>query len=224
MEAGTGAGIGAATGWGTFLIGVGSSRGIGVTFNFPGALPVFALIAYRLFWNQFQTYNKPLTLRIDSKLFLAVHNCNKIVLPASFALWSFPSFPGTHYNTKFNNINSNWIKRTKQYVKLWTEIRYTWTSLKELQEFPEMALHCGVLAKYLPSPRPYKETIIQLIIERNKRIKSLKGKKIGFYFMSWKIVLQLIYAQTIKSSDKICNIYILQLKQRIWLSCICIAH
>lgn len=55
MGAGMGAGIGAATGWGTFLTGPESSRGIGVIFNFPGDLVNFALIAYRLFWNQFQT-------------------------------------------------------------------------------------------------------------------------------------------------------------------------
>lgn len=184
MEAGTGAGIGADTGWGTFLTGIGSSRSIAVTFNFPGALTVFALIAYRLFWNQFQTYNKPPTLIIDSRLFLAVHNCNKIILPASFALWSFPSFLGTHYNTNFNNVNSKLKKgTTKQYVKLWTEIRHTWTSLKELQEFPEMALYCGVLAKYLPSQWPYKKTIIQLIIGFNKHIKSFKGNKNGFHFI-----------------------------------------
>lgn len=57
-EADMGTGIGAATGWGTLLPGVESSRAKGVTFNFPGDLIDFALIAYRLFWNQFQTYNK----------------------------------------------------------------------------------------------------------------------------------------------------------------------
>lgn len=51
-------GIGAAVGWGIFLTGAESSRGIGVIFNFPGVLLDFALIAYRLFWNQFQTYNE----------------------------------------------------------------------------------------------------------------------------------------------------------------------
>ena len=44
--------------WGTFLTAVESSRGIGDTVNFPGALAAFARIAYRLFWNQFHTYKK----------------------------------------------------------------------------------------------------------------------------------------------------------------------
>ena len=60
-----GAGIGAAIDWGTFLTGVESSRGIGDTFNFPGALLSFALIAYRLFWNQFQTWIKDSTWEKD---------------------------------------------------------------------------------------------------------------------------------------------------------------
>lgn len=50
-----GAGIRAGIDCGTFLTGVESSRGTGDTFNFPGALLSFARIAYRLFWNQFQT-------------------------------------------------------------------------------------------------------------------------------------------------------------------------
>lgn len=50
-----GAGKGAAIDCGIVLTGVESSRGIGEIFNFPGALLSFALIAYRLFWNQFQT-------------------------------------------------------------------------------------------------------------------------------------------------------------------------
>lgn len=73
-EADIGIGIGAATGWGTFLPGVESSRAKGVTFNFPGDLIDFALIAYRLFWNQFQTYNKIINKLIwnESSLFKRV--------------------------------------------------------------------------------------------------------------------------------------------------------
>jgi hypothetical protein len=56
VVAGTASGIGAAACWGTLLAAAESSRGIGVIFNFIGALFDFALIAYRLFWNQFQTY------------------------------------------------------------------------------------------------------------------------------------------------------------------------
>lgn len=41
----TGVGIEAATGWGTLRTGADSSRAIGVTFNFTGALLDFALIA-----------------------------------------------------------------------------------------------------------------------------------------------------------------------------------
>lgn len=58
VGAGIGAETGAAIGCMTFLTGIESSRVKGETFNFPGALLVFALIEYRLFWNQFQTYTK----------------------------------------------------------------------------------------------------------------------------------------------------------------------
>lgn len=56
VVAGTASGIGEATCWGTLLATDESSRGMGVIFSFIGALFDFALIAYRLFWNQFQTY------------------------------------------------------------------------------------------------------------------------------------------------------------------------
>lgn len=49
--------MGEAVSWGIFLAGAILSRGMGVIFNFPGVLLDLALIAYRLFWNQFHTYN-----------------------------------------------------------------------------------------------------------------------------------------------------------------------
>lgn len=146
--------------WGTFLIGADSIWTIGETANFPGALVVFALIAYRLFWNQFQTYGIrtiiskiPLTIisRSSTEQNRSHHTCfictgifpfrstDSLQQHKQTIIFTIQSCLPFKKNTRKNFSNS--IKASVSYCSI-----PTWTSQQGQRELPELALYYCVLA------------------------------------------------------------------------------